>query len=80
MHKTVNHSTGEFVQDEDDDGFHEVHVNTMEGFFEFVHNVRKEEKLCWIRWLKCLLDKIIKSRMEPSFLVKNPVLLQVKIE
>jgi transposase len=31
-HKTVCHSRGEYARDEDGDGFHEVHVNTMEGF------------------------------------------------
>src|SRR3954468_3984256 len=30
-HKTVCHSRGEYARDEDGDGFHEVHVNTMEG-------------------------------------------------
>ncbi len=30
---TVNHSVGEYTRDEDGDGFHEVHVNTMEGFW-----------------------------------------------
>ena len=30
-HKTVNHSQGEYARDEDGDGFHEIHVNTMEG-------------------------------------------------
>jgi len=29
-HKTVCHSKGEYARDEDGDGFHEVHVNTME--------------------------------------------------
>ena len=29
--KSVNHSEGEYARDEDGDGFHEVHVNTMEG-------------------------------------------------
>jgi hypothetical protein len=29
---TVNHSAGEYARDEDGDGFHEVHVNTVEGF------------------------------------------------
>jgi transposase len=28
----VCHGKGECARDEDDDGFHEVHVNTMEGF------------------------------------------------
>jgi len=32
-HKTVNHGTGEFARDEDGDGFHEVHINTIEGFW-----------------------------------------------
>ena len=31
-HKQVCHSAGEYARDEDGDGFHEVHVNTMEGF------------------------------------------------
>ena len=29
--RTVCHSRGEYVRDEEGDGFHEVHVNTMEG-------------------------------------------------
>ena len=33
QHKTVCHSAGEYARDEDGDGFHEVHVNTMEGFW-----------------------------------------------
>lgn len=31
-HRTVCHSAGEYARDEDGDGFHEVHVNTIEGF------------------------------------------------
>ena len=31
QHKTVCHSRGEYARDEDGDGFHEVHVNTIEG-------------------------------------------------
>ena len=30
-HRTVCHGKGEYARDEDGDGFHEVHVNTMEG-------------------------------------------------
>jgi hypothetical protein len=30
-HKSANHSAGEYARDEDGDGFHEVHVNTLEG-------------------------------------------------
>ena len=31
LHKTVCHGRGEYARDEDGDGFHEVHVNMMEG-------------------------------------------------
>jgi transposase-like protein len=37
-HKTVNHSAGEYVRDEDGDGFHEVHVNKMEGFWSLLRS------------------------------------------
>jgi transposase len=33
QHRTVCHSRGEYARDEDGDGFHEIHVNTMEGFW-----------------------------------------------
>lgn len=35
-HKTVNHGKGEYARDEDGDGKHEVHVNTMEGFWSLL--------------------------------------------
>ncbi len=37
-HKTVNHAAGEYARDEDEDGFHEVHVNTMEGFWSLLRS------------------------------------------
>jgi transposase-like protein len=37
-HKTVNHSKGEYARDEDGDGFHEVHVNTMEGLWSLLRS------------------------------------------
>jgi len=37
-HKTVNHSKFEYARDEDGDGFHEVHVNTMEGFWSLLRS------------------------------------------
>jgi len=36
--KSVNHSKGEYARDEDGDGFHEVHVNTMEGFWSLLRS------------------------------------------
>ena len=38
QHKTVCHSRGEYARDEDGDGFHEVHVNTMEGFWSLLRS------------------------------------------
>lgn len=37
-HKTVCHSRGEYARDDDGDGFHEVHVNTMEGFWSLLRS------------------------------------------
>ena len=37
-HKTVNHGNGEYARDEDGDGFHEVHVNTIEGFWSLLRS------------------------------------------
>jgi transposase-like protein len=36
--QTVNHSSGEYARDEDGDGFYEVHVNTMEGFWSLLRS------------------------------------------
>jgi transposase len=38
QHKTVCHSKGEFARDEDGDGFCEVHVNTIEGFWSLLRS------------------------------------------
>jgi hypothetical protein len=32
QHKIFCHAAGEYARDEDGDGFHEVYVNTIEGF------------------------------------------------
>ena len=37
-HKSVNNGQGEFARDEDGDGFCEVHVNTMEGFWSLLRS------------------------------------------
>jgi transposase-like protein len=37
-HKSVNHGKGEYARDEDGDGFCEVHVNTMEGFWSLLRS------------------------------------------
>ncbi len=34
----VCHSKGEYARDEDGDGFHEIHVNTMEGFWSLLRS------------------------------------------
>ena len=35
---SVCHSEGEYARDDDGDGFHEVHVNTMEGFWSLLRS------------------------------------------
>ena len=40
-HKSVNHGKKEYARDDDGDGFCEVHVNTMEGFWSLLRS--------WIR-------------------------------
>lgn len=59
QHKSVNHSVGEFARDEDGDGFHEVHVNTMEGFSSLLrswlrpHRGISQEKLpCYLAFFE----------------------------
>lgn len=37
-HRTVCHSAGEYARDEDGDGFCEIHVNTMEGFWSLLRS------------------------------------------
>jgi transposase len=37
-HKTVCHGSGEYARDDDGDGFHEVHVNTIEGFWSLLRS------------------------------------------
>ena len=50
-HQTVCHGRGEYARDEDGDGFCEVHVNTLEGFWSLLrswlrpHRGLSQEKL-----------------------------------
>src|SRR3954463_12168423 len=37
-HRTVCHAAGEYARDEDGDGFCEVHVNTIEGFWSLLRS------------------------------------------
>ena len=37
-HYTVCHSRGEYARDDEGDGFHEVHVNTAEGFWSLLRS------------------------------------------
>ena len=37
-HRAVCHAAGEFARDEDGDGFCEVHVNTLEGFWSLLRS------------------------------------------
>jgi len=52
-HQSVNHGRGEYARDDDGDGFCEVHVNTMEGFWSLLrswlrpHRGLSQESLPW---------------------------------
>ena len=37
-HESVCHSAGEYARDDDGDGFCEIHVNTMEGFWSLLRS------------------------------------------
>ena len=43
-HRTVCHSHGESARDEDGDGFHEIHVNTSEGFWSLLRSGRRPHR------------------------------------
>ncbi len=53
QHKSVNHAAGIYACDEEGDGFHEVHVNTLDGFWYLLrswprpHRGISQEKLPW---------------------------------
>lgn len=60
-HKTVNHSQGEYARDEDGDGFHEVHINSLEGFWSLLrswlrpHRGLSQEKLpTYLGFFECV--------------------------
>ena len=38
QHQSGCHSKGEYARDADGDGFHEIHVNTMEGFWSLLRS------------------------------------------
>jgi transposase-like protein len=46
-HKSVCHAWGEYARDDDGDGFCEVHVNTLEGFWSLLRRVLKNR---WQPW------------------------------
>lgn len=53
VHHTVCHGHGEYARDDDGDGVHEVHVNTIEGVWSLLrswlrpHRGVSQEKLPW---------------------------------
>ena len=38
FHQTVCHSVSEYDRDDDGDGFHKIHVNTIEGFWSLLRS------------------------------------------
>jgi len=55
QHKSVNHGSGEFARDDDGDGFYEVHVNTMEGFWSLLRSWLRPHRGISQKKLPCYL-------------------------
>ena len=58
QHKTVCHGRGEYARDEDGDGFCEVHVNTMEGFWSLLRS--------WLRPHRGLSQDKLPKSVQPA--------------
>jgi transposase len=56
QHKSVNHGAGEYARDEDGDGFHEVHVNTLEGFWSLLRSWLRPHRGISQERLSCYLS------------------------
>jgi transposase len=60
-HKAVNHAAGEYARDDDGDGFHEVHVNTLEGFWSLLRSwlrphrgISQEQLPVYLAFFECI--------------------------
>lgn len=80
QHHTVAHGQDEYARDPDDDGHHEVHVNTMEGIwvgcrnfirpFRGVHKKYLPQYVAMFEWthnLKEVTDEFIRHLCWPDF-------------
>ncbi len=77
-HKSVCHGNGQYVRDEDGDGFHEVHVNTMapwKGFGRYcapgcaltgVYG-KKSYRCIWGSSNVCITSEDVAKRLHPVF-------------
>ena len=61
QHLTVNHGQGQYARDDDGDGFHEVHVNTMEGFWSLLRSwlrphrgISQEQLPLYLAFFECV--------------------------
>ena len=78
QHKKVNQSAGEYARDEDGDGFHEVHVNTLEGFWSLLrswlrpHRGISQEKLpCYLGFFEFVHNVRRRGEAFASLLARN---------
>ena len=70
QHKTVNHSAGEYARDEDGDGFHEVHVNTLEGFWSLLRSWLRPHRGISQEKLPLYLEGSLNSYTTPAVVAK----------
>ncbi len=52
-HETVCHAAGEYARDDDGDGFREVPVNTLEGFWSLLRSRAKRHLSSILRLIQC---------------------------
>jgi transposase-like protein len=79
-HKTVCHGEGEYARDEDGDGFCEVHVNTMEGFWPLLRSwprphrgVSQESLPLYLAFFQFVDNIRARGRALPGSLIAQPL-------
>ncbi len=77
-HKSVNHGQGEYARDEDGDGFHEVHVNTMEGLWSLLRSwLRPHRGISQDKLPLYLGNFIVRSQCQKTG--QNPVAISIRV-
>jgi len=70
-HPTVCHGRGEYARDDDGDGCHEIHVNTVEGFWSLLRSWLRphrgiSQKYCRSTWafFRSCITRVFEARAD----------------